>query len=67
MTEKKTKVRFIRDTRPGEADEIWPEGTELDLPEASVARWLRRGAIEVVETPAPKPNAKNTKKVKNDG
>lgn len=63
---KLTKVRFVRSTRPGECDEPIPAGTETQLSEDSLNRWLRRGAVEEIEDskPATETKTQNTKKVK---
>lgn len=68
MTQKKIKVRFVRNSRQGEDMEIHAEGTELEMPEASAARWIRRGAVvEVPPEPAPKQKTSTAKKVKDNG
>lgn len=44
-----SRVRFIRDTLAKESGAPILIGTILDLPEPSVARWLRRNAVELFD------------------
>jgi len=42
------RVRFNRDTDERREGAAFRAGDEADLPQASVDRWLRRGAVEVI-------------------
>lgn len=54
-------VRFLRTVSLNKGEtggvhlgfEVFEAGQVVELNEASVARWLKRGAVEVVETPVP--------------
>jgi hypothetical protein len=50
-----TRVRFLRDTTLNMAAGIVviAAGTEQELDAASLERWLRRGAVEIVVASAP--------------
>lgn len=51
---------------PGEVDipEQFMAGMEIDLPDASAARWIRRGAVEVLTEKAPEPPLEPLPKLK---
>lgn len=56
-------VRFLRTVSLNKGEtggvhlgfDVFEAGQVVELNEASVARWLKRGAVEVVETPVPAP------------